>query len=40
VSRHVLENVGFSREGRLRSYPSWRNVRQDVFLYSLLAADL
>ncbi len=40
ASQRVLEKAGFVREGRLRSYSSWRDGRQDVFIYSLLPDDL
>ena len=40
ASQRVLEKLGFRREGLLRSYSSWRGERQDVYLYSLLPADL
>jgi ribosomal-protein-alanine N-acetyltransferase len=40
ASQRVLEKLGFQREGLLRSYTSYRGERGDVYLYSLLAADL
>jgi [ribosomal protein S5]-alanine N-acetyltransferase len=40
ASQRVLEKVGFVREGLLRSYASWGDERQDVYLYSLLRSDL
>lgn len=40
ASQRVLEKLGFVREGLLRSYASWGESRQDVFLYSLLPDDL
>jgi [ribosomal protein S5]-alanine N-acetyltransferase len=38
-ARHVLEGVGFVREGYLRGYASYDRQRRDV-LYALLASDL
>ena len=39
-SQRVLEKARFKREGLLRSYLSFGNLRQDAFMYSLLAEDL
>lgn len=39
-SLRLLEKVGFTREGLLRSYFAFADSRQDAFIYSLLAQDL
>jgi len=40
ASQRVLENVGFRREGHLRSYLVFNQRRADAFIYSLLPSDL
>jgi RimJ/RimL family protein N-acetyltransferase len=40
ASQRVLEKVGFTREGLLRSYASWHGSRQDALLYSLIRSDV
>lgn len=40
ASQRVLEGVGFEREGLLRSYLSFGDVRADAFMYSLVTQDL
>jgi RimJ/RimL family protein N-acetyltransferase len=40
ASQRVLENVGFRREGHLRSYLVFNARRADAFIYSLLPSDL
>lgn len=38
-SKQLLERIGFSREGRLRSYRICRGTPHDFFVYSLLRAE-
>ena len=38
-SIRVLERLGFTREGRLRSLLRYRDGRADAFIYSLLAGE-
>jgi RimJ/RimL family protein N-acetyltransferase len=40
ASQRVLERVGFTREGRLRSYLVFGTERVDALIYSLLPTDL
>ena len=40
VSQRVLETVGFTREGSLRSYLVFETRRTDALIYSLLPGDL
>jgi [ribosomal protein S5]-alanine N-acetyltransferase len=40
ASQRVLENVGFRREGHLRSYLVFNQRRADALIYSLLPSDL
>jgi [ribosomal protein S5]-alanine N-acetyltransferase len=40
ASQRVLEDVGFRREGHLRSYLVFNGRRADAFIYSLLPGDL
>lgn len=40
ASQRVLENVGFRREGQLRSYLVFNQRRADALIYSLLPSDL
>jgi RimJ/RimL family protein N-acetyltransferase len=40
ASQHVLESVGFRREGHLRSYLVFDTRRVDALIYSLLPSDL
>jgi len=40
AAQHVLERLGFVREGRLRGYTSYRGAREDVLLYALLPGEL
>jgi ribosomal-protein-alanine N-acetyltransferase len=40
ASQRVLERVGFTREGFLRSYLCFPNRRADALIYSLLPEDL
>jgi RimJ/RimL family protein N-acetyltransferase len=40
ASVRVLEAAGFRREGYLRSYLAIRDLRADVYIYSLLPTDL
>ena len=40
ASQRVLENVGFRREGRLRSYLVFNARRADALIYLLLPSDL
>jgi RimJ/RimL family protein N-acetyltransferase len=40
ASQRVLERVGFTREGLLRSYLCFSARRADALIYSLLPEDL
>jgi [ribosomal protein S5]-alanine N-acetyltransferase len=39
-SQHVLERVGFQREGHLRSYLAFGERRADALIYSFVQSDL